>query len=45
MTEKEKILDEIKIRQKQIAQINMEIPKLWEKYYECNSSETLDRSS
>lgn len=46
MTEKKKrILEEIKVRQKQIAQINMELPKLWEKYYECNSSEGVEGSS
>lgn len=36
MTEKEKILEEIKILQRQKARINSEIPKLWDKYYSLN---------
>ena len=42
---KERILEEIRIRQKQIAQINLEIPKLWDKYYGKDSSKALDGSS
>ena len=42
--EKERILEEIRVRQKQITQIQAEIPKLWDKYYERNSSEAVDRS-
>jgi hypothetical protein len=42
--EKERILDEIKVRQKQIAQIQSEIPKLWDQYYKLNEHERPDNS-
>jgi hypothetical protein len=36
MTEKEKIMDEINVRRKQLSQIQHEIAMLWSKYYALN---------
>ena len=42
---KERILEKIKERQKQLTQINSEIVELWEEYYGYNSSREAEDSS